>query len=154
MSLRAQTCTSDLLAHLAEGCELAKHSILYFEGCRCRQAQQFPELVLVAWQHSSIFPSLGAFCCLCKQGHEACSLAECFMGLRCMSEQDDTEVQAHRPPKAVTVEDSFRSCTSLEAAGYVLKVLAPDLLLRLQEELEARLPACPVLHVADPEAHP
>ena len=45
-------------------------------------------------------------------------------------------MQAHKPCKGVTVEDSFKSCTSLEAAATVLGVLAPDLLFRLQEEFE------------------
>ena len=45
-------------------------------------------------------------------------------------------MQAHKPCKAVTVEDSFKSCTSLGAAATVLGVLAPDLLLRLQEEFQ------------------
>lgn len=49
-------------------------------------------------------------------------------------------MQAHKPPKAVTVEDSFKSCTSLEAAAAVLHILAPDLLYRLREEFQARLP--------------
>ena len=38
--------------------------------------------------------------------------------------------------KSITVEDSFKSCTSLAAAQTVLRVLAPDLLHRLAEELQ------------------
>ena len=56
------------------------------------------------------------------------------MGVRRV--QDATPVQAHQPPRAVTVEDSFKSCTSLDAAATVLGVLAPDLLFRLWEELQ------------------
>ena len=48
-------------------------------------------------------------------------------------------MQQQGPPKAVTVEDSFKSCPSLQAAERVVQVLAPDLLARLQEELQARL---------------
>ena len=40
------------------------------------------------------------------------------------------------PPKSVTVEDSFKSCTTLQAAAEALGRLAPDLLARLREELE------------------
>jgi hypothetical protein len=40
------------------------------------------------------------------------------------------------PPKTVTVEDSFKGCPSIEAARRVVRVLAPDLLARLQEEHE------------------
>lgn len=36
----------------------------------------------------------------------------------------------------MTVEDSFKSCTSLAAARGALCVLAPDLLARLREELQ------------------
>ena len=56
--------------------------------------------------------------------------------------QDPSAVQAHQPPKAVTVEDSFKSCTSLEAASTVLHLLAPDLLYRLQEEFQVGCCQC------------
>jgi hypothetical protein len=51
--------------------------------------------------------------------------------------QDSTPVVAQRPPKSITVEDSFKSCTSLTAARHVLRVLAPDLLARVAEEYQA-----------------
>ena len=50
--------------------------------------------------------------------------------------QDPTPVKAKQPPKAVTVEDSFKSCTSLTAVSHILQILAPDLLARLQEEFQ------------------
>ena len=43
---------------------------------------------------------------------------------------------AQRPPKSITVEDSFKSCTSLTAARHILRVLAPDLLARIAEEYQ------------------
>ena len=42
------------------------------------------------------------------------------------------------PPKTVTVEDSFKGCPTIDAARRVVRVLAPDLLARLQEEHEVR----------------
>lgn len=53
-----------------------------------------------------------------------------------MCMQDLAPVQAHQPCKSITVEDSFKSCTSLEAAATVIGILAPDLLFRLREEFE------------------
>lgn len=53
--------------------------------------------------------------------------------------QDSAPVKPSQPPKAVTVEDSFKSCTTPAAAAHVLKILAPDLLRRLQEEFEVVL---------------
>ena len=50
--------------------------------------------------------------------------------------QDATPVKQHDMCKSITVEDSFKSCTSLAAAQTVLRVLAPDLLHRLGEELQ------------------
>lgn len=41
--------------------------------------------------------------------------------------EDASTVVASGPPKAITVEDSFKSCTSAAAAEHVLAVLAPDL---------------------------
>lgn len=49
------------------------------------------------------------------------------------------------PPKTVTVEDSFKGCPTIEAARRVVKVLAPDLLARLQEEHEVCCAALPLL---------
>eukprot|EP00884_Botryococcus_braunii_P008015 jgi/Botrbrau1/17214/Bobra.0620s0004.1 len=56
---------------------------------------------------------------------------------------DSTPVAAKGPPRSVTVEDSFKSCTSLSAAQHILQLLAPDLLARVCEEHEEnrRLPA-------------
>ena len=48
-------------------------------------------------------------------------------------------MKAHAMCKAITVEDSFKSCTSIAAARTVLAVLAPDLLHRLHEELQVSL---------------
>ena len=53
--------------------------------------------------------------------------------------QDVTPVKAHAMCKAITVEDSFKSCTSLGAARNVLTVLAPDLVHRLHEELQVNM---------------
>ena len=50
--------------------------------------------------------------------------------------EDPTPVQQSGPPKSITVEDSFKSCTSLAAAQHVLRILAPDLLARLREDAE------------------
>eukprot|EP00803_Ostreobium_quekettii_P002168 evm.model.scf_1291.1 EVM.evm.TU.scf_1291.1 scf_1291:8552-11388(+) len=47
---------------------------------------------------------------------------------------DPTPVQERGPPKSITVEESFKSCTTLAAARSVITVLAPDLLLRLEED--------------------
>ena len=48
-------------------------------------------------------------------------------------------VVAQRPPKSITVEDSFKSCTSLTAARHILRVLAPDLLARVAEEYQVHV---------------
>ena len=48
--------------------------------------------------------------------------------------QDATPVQDKGPPKSITVEDSFKDCSSLPAAEHVIKVLAPDLLARMAED--------------------
>ncbi len=61
--------------------------------------------------------------------------------------QDPAPMKPVVPPKAVTVEDSFKSCSTPTAAAHVLKRLAPDLLARLQEEVEANsitLRICPL----------
>jgi hypothetical protein len=54
--------------------------------------------------------------------------------------QDTTPIKPVQAPKAVTVEDSFKSCASPAAAAHVIKVLAPDLLARLREESEVSSP--------------
>lgn len=56
-----------------------------------------------------------------------------FLFQACRGE-DATPVKPAGPPKAVTVEDSFKSCTTHVAARHVLAVLAPDLLARLAED--------------------
>lgn len=56
-----------------------------------------------------------------------------FLFQACRGE-DATPVKPVGPPKAVTVEDSFKSCTTHAAARHVLAVLAPDLLARLAED--------------------
>ncbi|KAK9867449.1 hypothetical protein WJX84_000515 [Apatococcus fuscideae] len=48
--------------------------------------------------------------------------------------QDSSPVQDKGPPKSITVEDSFKSCTSLPAARHILRILTPDLINRLQED--------------------
>jgi nucleotidyltransferase/DNA polymerase involved in DNA repair len=45
--------------------------------------------------------------------------------------RDVKAVEETRACKSVSVEDSFRSCTSFTAADAVLRVLAPDLVARL-----------------------
>ncbi len=50
------------------------------------------------------------------------------------------------PPKSITVEDSFKSCTTFGAAQHILQLLAPDLLHRLAEEYEVRLPLSCAVH--------
>ena len=47
---------------------------------------------------------------------------------------DPTPVTPSGPPKSITVEDSFKSCSSWEGVGRVLEVLLPDLIARLEEE--------------------
>ena len=49
---------------------------------------------------------------------------------------DPTPVQQSGPARSITVEDSFKSCTTLAAAVHVLRILAPDLLARLREDHE------------------
>ena len=53
-------------------------------------------------------------------------------------EQDASPVTWSVAPKSVTVEDSFKSCTTLAAARHVLRVLAPDLLARVAEDAQVR----------------
>ncbi len=50
--------------------------------------------------------------------------------------QDPSPVQDKGPPKSITVEDSFKDCSSLHAAEHVIKVLAPDLLARMAEDYQ------------------
>jgi hypothetical protein len=50
--------------------------------------------------------------------------------------QDPSPVQDKGPPKSITVEDSFKDCSSLPAAQHVIKVLAPDLLARMVEDYQ------------------
>eukprot|EP00873_Tetraselmis_striata_P039314 jgi/Tetstr1/459578/TSEL_004943.t1 len=47
---------------------------------------------------------------------------------------DPLPVVAKGPPKSITVEDSFKECSSLAAVEQVLRVLSPDLVARLEEE--------------------
>ena len=54
--------------------------------------------------------------------------------------QDPTPVQDKGPPKSITVEDSFKDCSSMQAAEHVLRVLAPDLLARMVEDYQV----CPL----------
>lgn len=46
-------------------------------------------------------------------------------------------MKAKQPSKALTVEDSFKSCTSVVSAKHVLQILVPDLLAKLRDEYEA-----------------
>lgn len=48
-------------------------------------------------------------------------------------------MQDKGPPKSITVEDSFKDCSSLAAAEHVIKVLAPDLLARMVEDYQVSL---------------
>ena len=52
--------------------------------------------------------------------------------------QDPSPVQDKGPAKSITVEDSFKDCSSLHAAEHVIKVLAPDLLARMVEDYQVR----------------
>ena len=52
---------------------------------------------------------------------------------------DRDPVEEKPPPAAVTCEDSFRACSSLDAVARVLAVLAPDLVSRVDEEREDEL---------------
>lgn len=45
-------------------------------------------------------------------------------------------MQDKGPPKSITVEDSFKDCSSLSAAEHVIKVLTPDLLARMVEDFQ------------------
>lgn len=54
--------------------------------------------------------------------------------------QDATPVQDKGPPKSITVEDSFKDCSSLVAAEHVIKVLAPDLWARMVEDQQVTPP--------------
>mmetsp|Transcript_8277 Transcript_8277/g.14930 ORF Transcript_8277/g.14930 Transcript_8277/m.14930 type:complete len:481 (-) Transcript_8277:439-1881(-) len=47
---------------------------------------------------------------------------------------DPTVVAAKGPPKSITVEDSFKECSSFKGVEQVLRVLAPDLVARLEED--------------------
>ena len=49
---------------------------------------------------------------------------------------DREEVAPKPPPAFVTCEDSFRSCTTWDAVDAVLRVIAPDLVVRMDEEYE------------------
>ena len=49
---------------------------------------------------------------------------------------DREEVREKPPPSSVTCEDSFRSCTSWDSVDEVLRVIAPDLVARMDEEHE------------------
>lgn len=57
--------------------------------------------------------------------------------------RDKSAVENTTAPKSITVEDSFKRCTSWQAISLILKVLAPDLLMRLQEDMMVhnRLPS-------------
>lgn len=55
---------------------------------------------------------------------------------------DPTPVQQSGPARSITVEDSFKSCTTLAAAAHVLRILAPDLLTRLREDHEVQSSSC------------
>ena len=57
-------------------------------------------------------------------------------------------VQHKGPAESITVEDSFKDCSSLPAAQKVISVLAPDLLARLVEDYQMR-PWSPRLQPAD-----
>ncbi|BDA49872.1 DNA polymerase iota at N-terminal half [Coccomyxa sp. Obi] len=50
--------------------------------------------------------------------------------------EDPTPVVQSGPPRSITVEDSFKSCTSFTAAVHILQILVPDLLIRLREDYE------------------
>ena len=63
------------------------------------------------------------------------------LSVPCLLVQDATPVQDKGPPKSITVEDSFKDCSSLVAAEHVIKVLAPDLLARMVEDQQVTPPA-------------
>ncbi|GLI59531.1 hypothetical protein VaNZ11_001423, partial [Volvox africanus] len=50
--------------------------------------------------------------------------------------QDPSAFRPTGPPRSITVEDSFKTCSSWQAATTVLRVLAPDLLQRLHDEYD------------------
>ena len=52
--------------------------------------------------------------------------------------QDPSPVQDKGPPKSITVEDSFKDCSSLSAAEHVIRVLTPDLLARMVEDFQVQ----------------
>ncbi|CAL5220492.1 g2519 [Coccomyxa viridis] len=58
-----------------------------------------------------------------------------YMYSACRGE-DTTPVIQSGAPKSITVEDSFKSCTTFPAALHVLQILAPDLIARLDEDFE------------------
>ena len=45
-------------------------------------------------------------------------------------------MQNKGPPKSITVEDSFKDCSSIQSAEHVIRVLAPDLLARMVEDCQ------------------
>ncbi|CAG9463267.1 unnamed protein product [Pedinophyceae sp. YPF-701] len=49
---------------------------------------------------------------------------------------DDTPVEPRPPAKAVSVEDSFKSCETFQGVESVLSVLCPDMVSRIDEERE------------------
>ena len=49
---------------------------------------------------------------------------------------DATPVVDQGPPKSITVEDSFRECSSFAAVDKVIDCLAPDLIARIREDSE------------------
>eukprot|EP00850_Spirogloea_muscicola_P002788 SM000011S18966 [mRNA] locus=s11:117343:121843:+ [translate_table: standard] len=49
---------------------------------------------------------------------------------------DGTPVRDRGPPKSISVEDSFRGCTSRAIAQTILAMLAPDFIARLDEDRE------------------
>jgi len=57
--------------------------------------------------------------------------------------RDKSAVETTSAPKSITVEDSFKRCTSWPALALILEVLAPDLLTRVDEDasLHRRVPA-------------
>ena len=51
-------------------------------------------------------------------------------------------MQDKGPPKSITVEDSFKDCSSMQSAEHVIRVLAPDLLARMVEDFQVCPCAC------------
>ncbi|CAM6125832.1 unnamed protein product [Calypogeia fissa] len=50
--------------------------------------------------------------------------------------RDLSPVEDKGPPKSISVEDSFRKCETMQRATEILRVLAPDLIRRLDEDRE------------------